>query len=224
MSEVERNVAPRHPLDHSCLLSMTILLLSSWIVILVIVISGLMFPLILGRGVFTLLHVSSKFYHDPFAFAIGVGICWIVRSWVLRLQANMTMDDIKRWANRAVTPSLKGSAVLLLFHFLWSVLCPFLVGLLFELTLVVPSKLWGAEGLSCLNLKQDLALGLLILNVWAYLSYIGFVDGLWLAARRGPQPPVQADAANAGQARGNRYQTAIQVRAGVCLLVLTGYA
>jgi hypothetical protein len=46
----------------------------------VVVLSGLLFPLLLGRAAFTLLHVPAKFYHDPFAFAVGVGGCCVLRS------------------------------------------------------------------------------------------------------------------------------------------------
>lgn len=206
MSDIERMVAPRHRPDHKCILPMAILLIASWAIVLLVVVSGLTFPLILGRGVFGLLHVPSRFYHDPFAFAIGVGVCWVVRSWFLQLQERMSLNNVCAWLGQAKKPTLQGVVMVILFCSLWIGIIPFLIGLLFELSLVVPSKLWAAEGLACLHFAQDWALGVLILNLWTYLSLLGFIDGIWLVTGR------REEGARNAPIRANHYQAGIQVR------------
>jgi hypothetical protein len=78
-----------------------VLLAFSWATILVVVLAALLLPLFLGRTVFSLLRVPEKYYHDPFAFAIGVGMCWALQKWVVRFQHRLTMANFRMWVRGA---------------------------------------------------------------------------------------------------------------------------
>lgn len=65
---------------------------------------------------------------------------------------------------------------LAIFLFLWLLLSPLVLGLLFELTLVVPSQVWAQQGVACLSPGRDWALGLLLLHLGVYLGLVGMLD------------------------------------------------
>jgi len=63
-----------------------------------------------------------------------------------------------------------------LFLFLWLVVSPLVLGLLFELTLVIPSKVWAREGISCLSPWRDWSLGILLLHLGVFLGLAGLLE------------------------------------------------
>lgn len=130
-------------------------------------------PLWIGRACFTLLHVPSRFFHDPYAFAFGVSVCLGMVSWLRQVLQRVQTQDIWQWIERYQSPPLRAIGCLSLFGLLWFVFAPLAIGLLFEVTLVIPSGKWVEEGMKSIKPLQDWALGLVLLNLWAYVCWIG---------------------------------------------------
>ncbi len=187
VSDIERNVAPRAR-PALCGLRLLVLLAASWVAILAMVLTALVLPLLLGRGIVALLRVPEKYHHDPFAFALGVSVFWAFQKWLVRLQHRLTPADVRQWAERASSLPVPGAgaAAVGVFALLWFGVAPVLLGLLFELVLVLPPQAWAGEGMGSLHLGADWALGLLLLHEWAYLAAMGVVDGAWFPRVVGP--------------------------------------
>ena len=83
---------------------------------------------------------------------------------------------LSRWRATYRPPSVSAMTTLALFLFLWLVLSPLVLGLLFELTLVVPSQVWAQEGIKCLSPGRDWALGILLLHFGVCLGLAGLLD------------------------------------------------
>jgi len=79
-------------------------------------------------------------------------------------------------------------------------LAPLLLGLLFDLALVLSTKTWAEEGLGSLSLGADWLVGLVFLHQWAYLAAVGMVDGAWFPRVGGEVPAAVGAAAAAGGA------------------------
>ena len=202
VSDLERSVAPRAR-PSLCGMRLVILLVASWVGILLLVGSFLLLPLLLGRAGFALLRVPVQFYHDPFAFALGAGICWTAHKWLARLQRRLTLADVRAWAAQASWPSSTRAAVAVgVFVVLWLGLAPFLLGLLFDLALVLPVKTWAEEGVGSLSFGADWLVGLVLLHQWAYLAAVGMVDGAWFPRVGGEVPRAAGAGAAAGAAAG----------------------
>ncbi|TFJ85721.1 hypothetical protein NSK_003226 [Nannochloropsis salina CCMP1776] len=179
MSEVERNVAPRAR-PSWCGVRLFVLLVASWAAILALVSTALLTPLVLGRLIFMLLRVPSRFYHDPLAFAAGLALCWVAHKCLVRLHQRIEVADVRAWVARTSCPtSFRAVVAVSAFAAMWFVIAPLLLGLLYDAAVALPPNCWAEEGFGSLQLWADWALGLALLHQWAYLAATGMVDGAW---------------------------------------------
>ena len=129
----------------------------------------LLVPMSVGRALFASLGLTMT--HDAYAAGVGAYVIWGLCesvSRVARLAARQTMRGMAMegavWGMR-----LAACMVLLL---AWGVLLPVLVGVLFELLVLVPLRVPLNEN-PVFFLAQDWALGLLFLKVWTRLVMLG---------------------------------------------------
>lgn len=172
LSEIELKLSRREK-PPVCELRLVIFLLTSWAAVLATILLSMLTPLWIGRACFTLLHVPARFFHDPYAFAFGVSVCLGIASWLRQVLQRVQVQDVWQWIDGYQSPPLRAIGCLSLFGLLWFVFAPLTIGLLFEVTLVIPSRKWVEEGIASIKPLQDWALGLVLLNLWAYVCWIG---------------------------------------------------
>ncbi|CAK9266883.1 unnamed protein product [Sphagnum jensenii] len=162
-----------------------LLLFGAWITSLAFNSTMVLLPVSLGRAIFASLsqlpYTRGAKCNDLYAFSIGCYILWAtvvaVRYIVDYLRTHdlhLLLRQVLKWS------SIIFKSVVLLS--LWVVVIPVLIGLLFELVVVVPLRVPVYESPVFL-LYQDWALGLVFLKIWTRLVSLGqmmpMVDDSW---------------------------------------------
>ncbi|KAH7307266.1 hypothetical protein KP509_22G052000 [Ceratopteris richardii] len=162
-----------------------LLLLGAWLSLLVFNSTMLVLPVSLGRGIFSLISSLPIAYglkcNDLYAFNIGFYVLWATiaaigytADYLKTHNAKVLAMQILKW-----TVIVTKSSMLLSF---WIIVIPVLIGLLFELLLVIPLRVPIDESPVFL-LYQDWALGLVFLKIWTRLVMLGqvppIVDDSW---------------------------------------------
>lgn len=170
---------------YSFVLRIVLLLLVAWMTLLVFNSALIVVPVALGRAIFNsmpLLPITHGIKcNDLYAFIIGSYVIWTAVA-----GARYTIDhirsrrgavlfaQIRKWCGIA----LKSSALLSI----WIFIIPVLIGLLFELLVIVPMRVPIDESPIFL-LYQDWALGLIFLKIWTRLVMLDhvmpLVDDSW---------------------------------------------
>lgn len=157
--------------EYKFVLRIGLLLFGAWVTLLIFNSVVVLLPVSLGRAAFAsilcLLAIHGVKCNDLYAFSIG---CYII--WAMAAGIWYAADYLKRHDVRIVVAQiLKWSAIVtkcfMLLSF-WIVLIPVLIGLLFELLVVVPLRVPIDESPVFL-LYQDWALGLVFLKIWTRL-------------------------------------------------------
>ncbi|EPS69519.1 hypothetical protein M569_05245, partial [Genlisea aurea] len=166
-------------------LRIVLLLLMAWMTLLVFNSTLIVVPISLGRLLFNslpLLPISHGIKcNDLYAFVIGSYVIWSglagARYCADLIQKNTTrvlLNQIWKWCGIIV----KSCALLSI----WIFIIPVLIGLLFELLVIVPMRVPVDESPVFL-LYQDWALGLIFLKIWTRLvmldQMIPLVDESW---------------------------------------------
>ncbi|CAK9869462.1 unnamed protein product [Sphagnum jensenii] len=185
--------APPHQGAYSCfmisryqfVMQILLLLFGAWITLLAFNSTMVLLPVCLGRAIFASLsqlpYTRGAKCNDLYAFSIGCYILWAtvvaVRYIVDYLRTHdlhLLLRQVLKWS------SIIFKSVVLLS--LWVVVIPVLIGLLFELVVVVPLRVPVYESPVFL-LYQDWALGLVFLKIWTRLVSLGqmmpMVDDSW---------------------------------------------
>ncbi|XP_043709481.1 probable E3 ubiquitin ligase SUD1 [Telopea speciosissima] len=171
--------------EYGFVLRIVLLLVLAWMTLLLFNSALIVVPISLGRALFNgvpLLPITHGIKcNDLYAFIIGSYIIWTIvagarytiehvkahRAWVL-------LNHICKWCGIVV----KSSALLSL----WILVIPVLIGLLFELLVIVPMRVPIDESPVFL-LYQDWALGLIFLKIWTRLVMLDhmtpLVDESW---------------------------------------------
>ncbi|XP_078431028.1 RING/U-box superfamily protein [Wolffia australiana] len=157
--------------EYSFVVRIALLLVLAWLTLLVFNSSFIIVPIYLGRLLFNSVP-QLPFTHgikcnDLYAFNIGFYAIWsmvagsrYVLEYVKRHRTRVLLSQTWKWC--AIV--LKSSGLLAI----WILVIPVLIGLLFELLIIVPMRVPVDESPVFL-LYQDWALGLIFLKVWTRL-------------------------------------------------------
>ncbi|KAJ0076905.1 hypothetical protein Patl1_35513 [Pistacia atlantica] len=166
-------------------LRIVLLLVIAWMTLLVINSALIVVPISLGRAVFNAIPLLPITHgvkcNDLYAFIIGSYVIWTAIAGarysiehVRTKQAAVLFGQIWKWCGIVI----KSSALLSI----WIFAIPVLIGLLFELLVIVPMRVPVDESPVFL-LYQDWALGLIFLKIWTRLVMLDhmmpLVDDSW---------------------------------------------
>ncbi|KAF7144183.1 hypothetical protein RHSIM_Rhsim05G0086900 [Rhododendron simsii] len=166
-------------------LQIVLLLVMAWMTLLIVNSALVVVPVSIGRTLFNripLLPVTHGVKcNDLYSFAIGVYIIWTALAGarysiehVKTRRAKVLLKQIWKWC----VIILKSSALLSI----WVFVIPVLIGLLFELLVIVPMRVPVDESPVFL-LYQDWALGLIFLKIWTRMvmleQMVPLVDEGW---------------------------------------------
>ncbi|XP_010263477.1 PREDICTED: probable E3 ubiquitin ligase SUD1 isoform X2 [Nelumbo nucifera] len=171
--------------EYSFVLRIVLLLVLAWMTLLLFNSALIVVPISLGRAIFNavpLLPITHGIKcNDLYAFIIGSYVIWTVVAgarysieYVQTRRAGILLKQIWKWCGII----LKSSALLSI----WIFVIPVLIGLLFELLVIVPMRVPVDESPVFL-LYQDWALGLIFLKIWTRLVMLDhmtpLVDESW---------------------------------------------
>lgn len=166
-------------------LRIVLLLVIAWMTLLVINSALIVVPISLGRALFNAIPLLPITHgvkcNDLYAFIIGSYVIWTAVAGarysiehVRTKRAAVLFEQIWKWCGIVV----KSSALLSI----WIFVIPVLIGLLFELLVIVPMRVPVDESPVFL-LYQDWALGLIFLKIWTRLVMLDhmmpLVDESW---------------------------------------------
>ncbi|KAL5788276.1 hypothetical protein ACOSP7_005225 [Xanthoceras sorbifolium] len=166
-------------------LRIVLLLVIAWMTLLVINSALIVVPISFGRALFNavpLLPITHGIKcNDLYAFIIGSYVIWTAVAGarysvehVRTKRAAVLLSQISKWCGIVI----KSSALLAI----WIFVIPVLIGLLFELLVIVPMRVPVDESPVFL-LYQDWALGLIFLKIWTRLVMLDhmmpLVDESW---------------------------------------------
>ncbi|XP_038725616.1 probable E3 ubiquitin ligase SUD1 isoform X2 [Tripterygium wilfordii] len=157
--------------EYSFVLRIVLLLVVAWMTMLVFNSSLIVVPISLGRALFNAIPVLPITHgircNDLYAFVIGSYVIWTALAGarytiehVRAKRAAALVGQIWKWCGIVVK-----SSVLIA---VWILVIPVLVGLLFELLVIVPMRVPVDESPVFL-LYQDWAVGLIFLKIWTRL-------------------------------------------------------
>ncbi|KAJ6692505.1 ZINC FINGER RING-CH-TYPE ZINC FINGER RING/FYVE/PHD-TYPE-RELATED [Salix purpurea] len=171
--------------EYSFVLRIVLLLVVAWMTLLMFNSSLIVVPISLGRALFNaipLLPITHGIKcNDLYAFVIGSYVIWTALAGarysieqIRTKRAAVLFSQIWKWCSIV----LKSSALLSI----WIFVIPVLIGLLFELLVIVPMRVPVDESPVFL-LYQDWALGLIFLKIWTRLVMLDqmmpLVDENW---------------------------------------------
>ncbi|KAF8410096.1 hypothetical protein HHK36_002618 [Tetracentron sinense] len=171
--------------EYGFVLRIVLLLLLAWMTLIVFNSALIVVPISLGRAIFNAIPFLPITHgikcNDLYAFIIGSYVIWtlVARArysieHIKTKRARVLLNQIWKWCSIA----LKSSALLLI----WIFVIPVLIGLLFELLVIVPMRVSVDESPVFL-LYQDWALGLIFLKIWTRLVMLDhmtpLVDESW---------------------------------------------
>ncbi|XP_071726199.1 probable E3 ubiquitin ligase SUD1 [Rutidosis leptorrhynchoides] len=170
---------------YAFVLCIVLLLLAAWMTLLIVNSALVVVPVSLGRVLFNavpLLPITHGIKcNDIYAFVIGSYVIWTALAGIrycidqIRTRrAAVLLGQIWKWCSIVVKSSVLLS--------IWIFVIPVLIGLLFELLVIVPMRVPVDESPVFL-LYQDWALGLIFLKIWTRLVMLDhmmpLVDDRW---------------------------------------------
>ncbi|KAD4179247.1 hypothetical protein E3N88_27838 [Mikania micrantha] len=158
-------------------LCIVLLLLVAWMTLLILNSAIIVVPIFLGRALFNsvpLLPITHGIKcNDMFAFILGSYVIWAALAGVRysvdlikARKATVLLGQIMNWCSIVMKSSVLLS--------IWIFMIPVMIGLLFELLVIVPIRVPMDESPVFL-LYQDWALGLIFLKIWTRLVMMGHV-------------------------------------------------
>ncbi|KAJ4967530.1 hypothetical protein NE237_019379 [Protea cynaroides] len=171
--------------EYGFVLRIVLLLVLAWMTLLLFNSALIVVPISLGRALFNIVPLLPITHgikcNDLYAFIIGSYVIWTIVAGarytiehVKARRAVVLLNHICKWCGIV----LKSSALLSI----WILVIPVLIGLLFELLVIVPMRVPVDESPVFL-LYQDWALGLIFLKIWTRLVMLDhmtpLVDESW---------------------------------------------
>ncbi|XP_057494631.1 probable E3 ubiquitin ligase SUD1 isoform X2 [Actinidia eriantha] len=171
--------------EYGFVLRIVLLLVVAWMTLLLVNSALVVVPIALGRALFNSIPRLPITHgikcNDLYAFVIGSYVIWTIVAGarysleqIKTRRARILLSQIWKWCGIV----LKSSALLSI----WILVIPVLIGLLFELLVIVPMRVPVDESPVFL-LYQDWALGLIFLKIWTRLvmldHMVPLVDESW---------------------------------------------
>lgn len=173
------------------------LMVLSWLAIILTVFGFFSLLLAVGRFVYFLFRVESKFVHDPLAFVIGG--CLVFPSMSLLLtKAKLADGNLTRrfvnWVRAFKAPPKRKFLTFGVSVLLWCLVAPLSLGLSYEFAVVKTSG-WFKGDEELVDIGSTLlswVTGLVVLNTWAFFSYYSvFTKQFWANVGNGMlEPPL----------------------------------
>jgi len=191
LSDVEASVAERTHFRCASnrvvlLLKLIALLCLTWTSLLCLLCTAISSPLIVGRFIFFVLRLSDDRVHDPAAFAMGIGVLWLLFRFIINKIFVKTFSSfcisLKIWLNNFSTPPPIKVLILAKVAIIWGVVNPFALGLLYDLCIISSPKWWALNDpvYSVFDLLRVWLSGSFILCVWGGGCYNGvFSKDFW---------------------------------------------
>ncbi|WCJ17737.1 RING/U-box superfamily protein [Euphorbia peplus] len=170
---------------YSFVLRIVLLLIVAWMTLLVFDSALILVPISLGRALFNVIPLLPITHgikcNDLYAFIIGSYVIWTALAgarysieYIKTNRAIVLLRQIWKWCGIVLKSSLLLS--------IWIFVIPVMIGLLFELLVIVPMRVPVDESPVFL-LYQDWALGLIFLKIWTRLVMLDhmmpLVDESW---------------------------------------------
>ncbi|KAK2991544.1 hypothetical protein RJ640_016579 [Escallonia rubra] len=171
--------------EYGFVLRIVLLLVVAWMTLLVFNSALIIVPVSLGRALFNAVPLLPMTHgikcNDLYAFIIGSYVIWTAVAGarysiehIRKRRASVLLGQIWKWCGIVI----KSTALLSI----WIFVIPVLIGLLFELLVIVPMRVPVDESPVFL-LYQDWALGLIFLKIWTRLVMLDhmmpLVDESW---------------------------------------------
>ncbi|KAJ7946073.1 E3 ubiquitin-protein ligase MARCH6 [Quillaja saponaria] len=171
--------------DYAFVLRIVLLLVVAWMTLLIFNSALIVVPISFGRAIFNAIPLFPLTHgikcNDLYAFIIGSYVIWTAVAGarysieqIRNKRASVLLNLIWKWCGIVIKSSALLSA--------WIFVIPVLIGLLFELLVIVPMRVPVDESPVFL-LYQDWALGLIFLKIWTRLVMLDhmmpLVDESW---------------------------------------------
>ncbi|GLT60425.1 hypothetical protein SLA2020_331920 [Shorea laevis] len=171
--------------EYKFVLCIVLLLVVAWMTLLVFNSALIVVPISLGRSLFNVIPLLPITHgikcNDLYAFIIGSYVIWTAIAGarytiehIRTKRARVLISQIWKWSGIVIKSSVLLS--------IWIFVIPVLIGLLFELLVIVPMRVPVDESPVFL-LYQDWALGLIFLKIWTRLvmldHMVPLVDESW---------------------------------------------
>ncbi|KAG0570423.1 hypothetical protein KC19_6G161200, partial [Ceratodon purpureus] len=142
-------------------------------------------PITIGRTIFAAISQLYVFqgakFNDIYAFNIGCYMLWATASTIKHMICYLQTHNLMIFLQQVFKWFTIGAKSMVLI-FLWIVLIPILIGLIFELVVLVPFRP-SMDEIPILYIYHDWALGLVTLKIWTKLTMLGhptpFVNDSW---------------------------------------------
>lgn len=165
------------------------LFFASWMALLIFSCVVLSLPLLVGRFVFYLLRTSDCYIHDPLSYVVGViivlPISCKISSEISKMKLKKVIPVSKNIRNILKEAPKHSDKIKVVFVacFLWFFISPLLLGLTYNFMCVKGIEFW--LHINPLLDRNELVLswgaGMLLLNMWAAMCYIGaFHFDFWM--------------------------------------------
>jgi E3 ubiquitin-protein ligase MARCH6 len=162
----------------------------SWLGLILTVLYTLSGPVALGRWLFSIIHLSETYIHDPAAFALGSIILFPVswKSMKVISQTDRVMFKIRHVLINIVKTVLKAfrgstkNVIMMTALFLWLLLLPLSLGLIYDffLSKLTAFSKTNSDDLIILLFSSWIS-GITLLHIWAALCYLGvFKVDFWI--------------------------------------------
>ncbi|KAG7540451.1 Zinc finger RING-CH-type [Arabidopsis thaliana x Arabidopsis arenosa] len=173
--------------EYNFVVRIILLLLVAWVTLLIFSSALIVVPVSLGRALFSAIPLLPTTHgikcNDLYAFVIGTYAFWTTISgatyaigYVKSKRTSVLLNQTLKWCGIV----FKSSMLLAI----WAFIIPVLIGLLFELLVIVPMRVPVDESPVFL-LYQDWALGLIFFKIWTRLVMLDYmlpiVDDSWRA-------------------------------------------
>ncbi|XP_020267008.1 probable E3 ubiquitin ligase SUD1 [Asparagus officinalis] len=183
--EEESDIDDQPDSEYGFVFRIVILLVLAWMTLLLFNAAVIVIPVSIGRALFNAIPRLPITHgikcNDLFAFSIGCYLIWTFLAgvrysveYIKTRRARVLISQVWKWCTIVVKSSVLLS--------IWIFVIPVLIGLLFELLVIVPMRVPVDESPVFL-LYQDWALGLIFLKIWTRLVMLDhmapLVDESW---------------------------------------------
>jgi E3 ubiquitin-protein ligase MARCH6 len=197
-STIEEGVAVRRAffdkdqsMEESIVVAMKLLALGvlSWLVSSTILFAVALAPLSVGRFLYFVFRIPDRWAHDPLAYGLGFTILFslvqVVTNAILSNEVPL-YQSIHTWVSNFHRPPLKKAFVLLQTAFLWLVVTPMLVGMVYDLAFIKTNAWFGGQDPLLDRIQYEWitwTCGTILLHLWSFLCVRGVLTkafSLWL--------------------------------------------
>jgi E3 ubiquitin-protein ligase MARCH6 len=186
-SKIENGVAARRPFFGSnqsiaqsmaVLVKLMVLACLSWMAASTVLFVAALTPLLIGRSLYYIFRVPTKWIHDPMAFCLGFTIVFpLVKKAAALLMSNdlPITTRLKTWLCRFHTPPLQKLYIILATIFVWFGFTPLLLGMCYDIAFIKSNE-WFDGKQPFYNLDASFSSwmeGTVLLYIWTDLCILG---------------------------------------------------